>query len=633
MCGIAGIFHFDGTRPDLDLLQRMTTVLAHRGPDGEGVHIGDHIGLGHRRLAIIDLSDAGKQPMSNEDGSIWITYNGEIYNFQDARKELEDRGHCFHSATDSEVVIHAYEEWGTDCLQRFNGMFAFGLWDQPRQRLWLVRDRLGIKPLFYCLRPGKIVFGSEIKAILEDPSVPRDINGEALAYYLALNYTPAPHTLFSTIRQLLPGQYLMIGTEGHEHVTPYWDVVYQEEAYRPDAWYVERFQELFNNAVKLRLVCDVPFGAFLSGGIDSSTVSYFMARNLATPLKTFSIGFGEKTYDELNYARQVARGIQSEHHEQIVKADEAEMLPKLVWHSEEPLADSSMVAVYYLAQMTRKHVTMACGGDGADEIFAGYETYQAYYLHRGYRQLPDWFRRTIIEPWVRRRPVSDAKISWDFKLRRFVKAGDLVSEDAHATWRMIFNAEARRELLAPIWDRPGVRSDAIDLYRQLFTRTNARHPLNRLLYVDTRFFLPNDMLVKVDRMTMAHGLEARVPFLDYRLVEFAATVPPHLKLRFLWLKKYLVKRAMRGKLPASVLWRKKAGFNVPHTRWMKGRLKPFVMDHLSPGRLRQFGLLNEQMVTRLLNDHFYEVADNSFEIWCLLTLMLWWELFLEKKGA
>jgi asparagine synthase (glutamine-hydrolysing) len=365
--------------------------------------------------------------------------------------------------------------------------------------------------------------------------------------------------------------------------------------------------------------------------VDSSAVAYWMARHMSEPLQTFTIGFGEKSFDELIYARQMATVVQSDHHEQIVTADAATILPRIVWHAEEPTADSSMVAVYYLAQMARRHVKMALSGDGADELLAGYETYQAYYWQRWFRLWPGWLRRGLVAPLVRRLPVSDSKVSWDFKLRRLVAAADLPPEDAHASWRMIFDAQARQKLLAPVRHQPGVTADVLDLYRAAFNQTNARHPLNRRLYVDTRFYLPNDMLVKVDRMTMAHGLEAREPFLDYRLVEFAASVPPHLKLKYGRHKKYLLKSSLQGKVPDNLLWRKKSGFNLPNARWLKGELKPFVTDHLSPGCLQEMGLLDPRVTAVLLQDHFNGKADNSHQIWCLLTLSLWWQTFIKDN--
>jgi asparagine synthase (glutamine-hydrolysing) len=629
MCGIAGILRFDGAPAQGETLKRMTDVLAHRGPDGEGAFTCGPIGLGHRRLAILDLSSAGRQPMCDESARIWVTFNGEIYNFREIRSELEGLGHCFRSRTDTEVIPHAYEEWGIDCVHRFNGMFAFALWDDGDRRLWLVRDRLGVKPLFYCRLPHALLFASEIKGILSEPSVPRSLNHEALSYFLALNYTPAPHTLFDRIRQVMPGHYLAVDAQGDVRDVGYWDLRFQEEEC-PNRNYVEEFEAILQDAVSARLVSDVPFGAFLSGGIDSSAVAYWMSRFLKDPVKTFTVAFGEPTFDEDPYARQVAAIIGSEHHEQRVSVDAAALLPKLVWHAEEPTADSSMVAVYALAQETRQHVTMVLSGDGGDETWAGYETYQAHYLHRALRTLPSFVSKHLFQAITAVLPVSDTKVSWDFKMRRLLAAARLSPDDAFASWRTVFDADARAQILSPVWDHPGARADALDLYRAAFARSNAHHPLNRMLYVDTLFYLPNDMLVKVDRMTMAHSLEARGPFLDYRLVEFAATVPPRYKLRHLFCKKYLLKASMKGRLPDQILRRKKAGFNVPNARWIKGELKPFVTDHLSEERLRRMGVLDPRAVETVLRDHFQGRADNSHQIWCMLTLVLWWGQFMER---
>jgi asparagine synthase (glutamine-hydrolysing) len=628
MCGITGILQLDGSVPSKPILEKMTLTLAHRGPDGEGFHIEGPIGLGHRRLSIIDLSSAGAQPMCNEDRSIWITYNGEIYNFMHIRSVLQSRGHAFSSHTDSEVIVHAYEEWGVDCLQKFNGMFAFGLWDAKKDFLWLVRDRLGIKPLFYCQIPNAILFGSEIKAILAHPQVRRLVDVQALAYYLGLNYTPAPFTLFKQIRQVLPGNYLIAESNGRLIQKEYWDIQYKEDdnSKREDE-YLQEFDQILEDSVKLRLVSDVPFGAFLSGGIDSSAVSYWMGKNLKEPLKTFTIGFNEPSFDELEYARQVAGVIGAEHHEKIILANAAEILPKIVWHSEEPTADSSMVAVYYLAQMTRQYVTMVQSGDGADEILAGYETYQVNYFRRLYQSIPKFLRERVFSPLVHSLPMSDSKVSLDSRLKRFVSGAEIEGEVSHGAWRMIFNANDRRQLLTPIWDNAASHSDFLDLFRNTFKRSSAKGSLNRMLYVDTRFYLPNDMLVKMDRMSMAHGLEVREPYLDYRLVEFAASLPPNLKLKDLHLKKYILKKSMEGHLPKEVIWRKKAGFNVPNARWIKGELKPFVMDTLSNTTVSQMGILDPTAVKRLLNDHFSGKAENSHKIWCLLNLAIWWQQF------
>lgn len=627
MCGIVGVLRFDGRPVEREVLHGMSARLAHRGPDGDGVYLDGPLGLGHRRLAILDLSSAGRQPLGNEEGNVWVTFNGEIYNYLELRRDLERLGHRFRSSTDTEVIVHAYEAWGVDCVKRFNGMFAFGLWDARQQQLWLVRDRLGVKPLFYARLSQGLYFGSEIKAIIGEREVDRTLDFASLSYFVSLNYTPAPHTLFANVRQVLPGHYLLV-SGGELRDVEYWDLEYHEDSKRSEAEYLDEFRALLKESVRLRLASDVPFGVFLSGGVDSSAVAYWMSRQLSQPLQSFSAGFGERSYDETAYAQEVARVVGAEHHVRIVGEHEANVLAEIVWHAEEPTADASMVAVWHLAKLARERVKMVLCGDGADETMAGYETYQARYLLQWYHHVPAWIRRGVIAPMVRRLPSSDAKVSWDDKLKRFVAGSMYTPEDAHATWRMIFDPEMRQKLLSPIRDRPGVGADAIDLYRAMFARTNARDPLNRMLYVDTRFYLPNDMLVKVDRMTMAHGLEARTPFLDYRLVEFMARVPARLKLKNFFNKKYLLKASLDGVLPARILRRKKQGFNVPVAHWVKQGMRPMVTDLLSTSTIRQVGWLDEATVRTVLQQHFRGVADHSHQIWCLLSLVLWWRQFI-----
>ncbi|MFH0809605.1 MAG: asparagine synthase (glutamine-hydrolyzing) [Pseudomonadota bacterium] len=629
MCGIAGILNRDGKKVDAELMGRMRDALTHRGPDDFGSHIEGSIGLAHRRLSILDLSTAGRQPLCNEDRSVWITYNGEIYNFATLRAELEALGHHFASHTDTEVIVHAYEQWGLECLDRLRGMFAFGLWDSRRRRLWLVRDRMGIKPLFYSALPDALLFGSEIKSLLEHPAVSRRLDRRALAYYLAMNWIPAPHTLLADVRQLLPGHFLLLENGSQRNVC-YWDLSFREAGNGGRRAWQEEFDALMDSTVREHLVSDVPFGAFLSGGLDSSSLCWWMSRNLAQPLKTFSFAFSESTYNETPYARMVARRMGSDHREASVTPELVDILPRLVRHAEEPTADSSMIGVYYLAREARREVTMVHSGDGADEILAGYETYKAYALTNIYRHLPRALRR-FVRSLVNCVPASDAKVSWDTKLRRFVAGAEWPPEDAHAMWRVIFDHDERSELLAPLWHDPEIRADIVDVYREYFARSDAKDPLNRMLYVDSRLYLPNDMLVKVDRMTMAHGLEARVPFLDHKVVEFCASVPKELKL-CRGSGKYLLKQVMRERLPAPVLRRKKEGFNVPNARWLRQELKPFVTDVLSERSMREMGIFSPIAVRKLLEDHFSRRRENSHRIWCLLTLSLWWRTFMEGSG-
>jgi asparagine synthase (glutamine-hydrolysing) len=633
MCGIAGIYRFDGGPVDTAVLRRMADAIRHRGPDDQGVHVDGQVGLGHRRLSIIDLSPRGRQPMSNEDGSIWISFNGEIYNYQELRVDLIKHGHRFRSDTDTEAIVHLYEEEGVNCLRRLNGMFAFALWDSRARRLLLARDRLGIKPLFYYQDGDKLLFGSEIKSILCDPSVDRQVNVEALHHFLSFNYMAAPLTMFQGVRQLLPAHYLVV-EEGRVSVTEYWDLRFPDGGpTHKDSYYLERVEELFKRAVRRMLVSDVPFGAFLSGGLDSSAVTTFMSQMLEQPVNTFSIGFAEATYSELDYARLVARHCATRHHEQIVSPDTLpDLLPRLVWHGEEPTADASMVPVYYVSRLARQHVTMVLSGDGSDEIFAGYETYTAYYAGDIYRRLPLFLRRRIISELVKRLPVSNAKLSFRYKAGRFVRGANFAPEQGHFYWRLILDEDQKRALYA---DRLERQLQAVDTfqatYARYFQKTTARDPLNRLLYVDTRFYLPNDMLVKVDRMSMANSLEVRVPFLDHELVECLAEVPPSLKLRYFVQTKYLLKSLMRNRLPHRVVHRQKQGFNIPVGAWIREPLRSFVQDILSDAGVRRMGFFKPAAVRQLLSDHFTRKADYGYEIWGLLVFVLWWEAFIEGK--
>ena len=632
MCGIAGIYRFDKEPVDSGLLQRMTDVISHRGPDDEGHYVDGPVGLGNRRLSIIDLSPNGHMPMSNENGSIWMTYNGETYNFRALKEQLNQGKHQFKSNTDSETVIHAYEERGVDVLQDIKGMYAFALWDSNKQRLLLARDRLGIKPLFYYADENKLLFGSEIKCILEDESSKREVDLEALHHFLSFNYTPAPLTMFAGIKQLLPGQYLIV--ENNEiQIHEYWDLNFTSTSHT-EGEYKERLDQHLFDSVESMLVSDVPFGVFLSGGLDSSVVTHYMSRILDQPVKTFSIGFSESSYNELDKARAVATHCKTEHHEEIVTADDLEtLIPHLISHAEEPLADASMIPVYYVSKMAREHVKMVLCGDGADEILAGYETYQANQYAKYYRAIPRFIREGMISPVVNALPVSDQKISLDYKAKRFVKGASQDPEHAHFYWRIIFDEETKRKLYDhEIVSKLNGSSTFEKTFRQYFERTSASSELDRYLYVDTRFYLPNDMLVKVDRMSMANSLEVRVPFLDESLVEFLATVPASLKLKGSKNKKYLLKRVMQDRLPPEILNQRKQGFNIPVGLWLKTRLKEFMKSVLSPERLSEMGLFNQDFVAALQDEHLRGTKDHGYQLWGLLIFTLWWEKFIAQNS-
>lgn len=619
MCGFAGLVRADGGPIDEPLLARMTRILAHRGPDGEALHVEPGAGLGFRRLSIIDLSPQGMQPLSNEDGSIWLVFNGEIYAFQELRARLEAKGHAFRTRTDSEVIVHLYEERGLDFVEDLRGMFAIALWDRARRRLVLARDRLGIKPLFVSERPGALAFGSEVKALLQDPSLPRELDADALDAFLAQNYVAAPQTLLRSVRQLEPGE-LAVYEGGELRRRSYWDLRFPErrEPLEPAAW-TRAVHEALEDAVKTHLVADVPVGALLSGGLDSTTLVAVVAEHHAGRTLTFTADFQEATYGEGALAAANAPKLGVENEQVLFRPPSLDLLRKVVWHADEPTADLSMLPFWSVCELARKRVTVALSGEGADEIFAGYETYTASLLARGYQRVPA-AARALVRRAIAALPDPDTKISTTQKLKRFVAGVELPGEAAHLAWRRIFDPEGRRELFV---DPAHVREPHGDV---ALRRANGAHPLERMLWVDARYYLPSDMLVKADRMSMAHGLEIRVPYLDHPLVELAARVPPELKLRRLVERKWILRRVADRVLPPGVqLPRGKKGFNVPMAAWLRGPLREPAQDLLSESRVRRIGLLRPQAVGRLLQEHLAGGRDRSFELYGLLVLSLWAE--------
>ena len=623
MCGIAGKLNKDSNkRVDAGIVRAMCQTISHRGPDDDGIYVDGPVGLGMRRLSIIDLA-GGHQPLSNEDGTVWVVFNGEVYNYRDLRPNLEARGHRFATNSDTEVIVHLYEEYGPDFVQHLRGMFAIALWDKARETLVLVRDRLGVKPLYYAALGDRLVFGSELKALMAD-GVSREIDRQALHEYLSYNYIPGPRTIFSAVKKLQPGHRL-IARRGHVSVESYWRPEPAVESARggtePVAYYVERLTELLKESIRYRLIADVPLGVFLSGGLDSSTVVAVMRQVSSDPIKTFSIGFEDQSFNELPYARLVARHFETEHHEFVVRPDAIDLVPKLVHFFDEPFADSSAIPSYYLSELARQHVTVALGGDGGDEVFAGYETYAAYKMASLYRGLSP--RLTgMIPSLVARLPVSHKKISFEYKAKRFVQGALLPPERAHYAWKEVFSDEMKAHLYAA--DGWSPLEDPYGAFERQFAECSATAMLTRLQYVDLRVYLPDDILVKVDRTSMAHSLEAREPLLDHKLVEFAATIPPELQLRGLR-KKYLLKRAMAHRLPGQILNRKKGGFNVPVPAWLRGELRDYVRDVLSEKRLSEQGFFNPSHVQQMIRDHADLKADYSRNLWGLLIFALWHE--------
>ena len=616
MCGIAGILNRDGAPVDRESIRRMTDALIHRGPDGEGIHTEGAIGLGHRRLSIIDLQ-GGAQPMCSEDGFAWITYNGEVYNFKELRSELAGLGYRFRTASDTEVVLAAYEAWGPECVNRLRGMFAFGIWDARRRRLFLARDRVGIKPVVYRVDERGLQFASEIKAILADRSVPRELDREALQEYFTYHYVPAPRTIFRGIQKLPPACYLLWSLEAGEPVIRrYWDLRMAPDHRLREAEWVESLDQVLRESVASHLVSDVPVGAFLSGGLDSSSVVAYMANASTTRVKTFSIGFDEADFDELAYARQVAKRYGTDHVEMILKPDVMAVLPQLTGQFDEPFADASAVPTYCVAKMTREHVTVALSGDGGDESFAGYRRYaEAMNVHQRMDSSPLALLKPLLRGIARRYP-SEARGS------RFVGMLGL-SPLARYHGEMTYQRQADLwELLTPEMRCEVSPRIGPEVFARLAAESGSDDALSVLQYLDVRQYLPEDILSKVDRTTMLTSLEARVPLLDHRVMEHAATIPSTLKLRG-GVGKYILKQTMRAHLPGDILTRRKMGFGVPLGTWFRTDLKDFTIDLLSDLQAQQRGILRSDRIDQLLKSHLEGRRDHSAELWAIICFELW----------
>jgi asparagine synthase (glutamine-hydrolysing) len=621
MCGIAGTLELRPERPAArEVVERMCHVLRHRGPDDDGVLVDGALGMGMRRLSIIDLV-TGAQPLANEDGSVWTVFNGEIYNYPELRAELLARGHRLATTSDTEVIVHLYEDHGADFVERLEGMFGLAVWDRTRRRLVLARDRLGIKPLYWTVDGGRLLFGSELKALLA-AGVAREVDLQAMDDYLSLNYVPGPRTIYQGVHKLPPG-HVLICEDGVPVVKRYWTIPYPESPPLPrsEAAWAQQLRSLLRDTVRRHLLSDVPLGVFLSGGVDSSALVALMREVSGERVRTFSIGFDEASYDELDHARAVARRHDTEHHELVVRPDAVDLVPSLVRFFDEPFADSSAVPVFCVSRLARQHVKVVLSGEGGDEVFAGYETYAAWRLAEVYRRLPALVGRRLLPALVDRLPVSHRRVSFDYKAKRFVRGACLPPAEAHFAWKEVFSDDAKAALYG---GRAAEALPARRLYREAFEACPAPEVLTRLQHVDLSVYLPDDILVKADRMSMANSLEARVPFLDHRVVEFAAGLPASLKLRGL-IKKYLLRRTMQDALPDEVVWGPKKGFNVPIAVWLAGPLRDLVRDVLSPKRVREGGLFDPAAVGALLDAHERRRADVSRNIWSLLVFTLWRE--------
>lgn len=635
MCGIAGVMHFaDPSRPvDSAVLERMTRSLAHRGPDGQGLWIAPTggVGLGHRRLRILDLSERGRQPMLRYGGELAITFNGEIYNFRELRTELEALGERFESESDTEVLLAGYRHWGEGLLERISGIYAFAIYDARESLLFLARDPLGVKPLFYSTWGHSFRFGSEIKAILSDPAVPRDLDPEAVDAFLTFSYTPAPLTGLRHVGQLLPGHCAVVDRRGCR-ARRNWDPPYAAQPHVRDFESARKeFTRLLDRVTRAQLISDVPVGAFLSGGLDSAAIvrairraSSSMERTGGARVTALTVGFDEAGFDERVAARRTATSLGVPLEEQIVSVDAAELLPRISHHVEEPTADSSMVPVFCLCRAAREHFTVALSGDGADEILAGYDTYRATALARRYRRLPRGARRWLLSGLARCLPVSDAKYGLRQVIHRFVTGAEMGPGRDHCAWRICLSNELKHRVYAGAFGAAAARHDPLGRYAAHLEDVPAdRSLLSRLLHADTAFYLPNDMLVKVDRMSMAHGLEVRVPFLDIEMVRFAAALPDDFKLHRGRVRKHILRESLRGDIPDSVLDQPKSGFNAPLQAWMRGPLGDLLIDALRSRRDAAEAFVRVDAVEGLLREHRQRRADHAHALFAILMLALW----------
>lgn len=623
MCGICGIYNMQSGEPvSRELIEQMSELIAHRGPDDRGVYLDDNLGFGFTRLSIIDL-DGGHQPMCNETGEIWVVFNGEIWNFKALRQELLEKAHCFRTNSDTEVIVHAYEEYGLDCIQRLHGMFGLAIWDQPRKRLVLARDRVGKKPLYYSRVDGNLVFASEIKSLLRHPHIKRQADVQALADFLSVRYVPGPATLFANIYKVLPGHWLLCENAGIREEY-YWDFTFGETEERPVEDYIQGIQQHITHAVQERLMADVPLGAMLSGGVDSSIITGVMSQLTDKPVKTFSVGFDVPGFNELPYARLVSNHFGTEHHELLVQcSDLTKYWPLLTWHRDEPVSEPSDLGVYLISKLARNHVKVVLSGEGADELFAGYPKYVVDRMARYYHLLPAFMRDRFITPLLSHLP---------YNLRKVKMAGRVLSEPAPQRWMSwfgVFNGQLKNDLLSKKV-KAHIDNDASRTFQRWLSRNKQRDDLSSMLYLDTKIWLPDNLLMKADKMTMAASLESRIPLLDYKLIEYAASIPSSLKVKP-FQTKYLLKRAYADFLPQPVLTRKKMGFNVPNGVWFREGQREIITRLLLSERARSRGFLNNECVATILRDHLEGRTQYTNQLFILASLELWFRVFIDTS--
>ncbi|MEW5977983.1 MAG: asparagine synthase (glutamine-hydrolyzing) [Acidobacteriota bacterium] len=620
MCGINGVVYFDNRPVDGEVIRRMSKVQSHRGPDESGEYLGHQAGLGHRRLSIIDLS-SGQQPLTNEDGTVWISFNGEIYNYADLNRELESR-HRFHTRSDTETIVHLYEECPDDFVAKLRGMFAFGLWDDRRRRLVLARDRLGKKPLYYYHDSAKLVFASEIKSILEHPNLDLEVDEQSLSDYLSLGYVPAPKSIYRQVRKVRPGHYLVC-ERGEIREVRYWDLQFGVNGELSEEEWLQRFLEEFRQAVAIRLMSEVPLGAFLSGGLDSSSVVALMTEILDQPVKTATIGFKEELFDESGFAQEVATHLKTDHHMRVVTPDKIQTIEKLAWHYDEPFSDSSALPTYYVSKVAREKVTVCLSGDGGDENFAGYRRYWFDLRENWLRAvLPSTLRRAVFGPMAYVYPKMDWAPQF---LRAKATFQSLAQEpvegyfESMSTFRKL---DKCRALSGDVQNQ--LRGyDSVDVFRAHYLQSGSDDPLSRIQYLDIKTYLTDDILTKVDRASMATSLEVRCPLLDHKLMELIASMPPTLKLKGR-MAKYLFKRAMERYLPNEIIHRRKMGFGVPLAQWFRGGIKDFAHEHLVS---KSDPYLSSGFIRTIWHQHQSGSRDRSSQLWSVLMFRLWLDQF------
>ncbi len=624
MCGICGIFEYERrTNVDGDIVHKMNQTMIHRGPDDGGVFVGPGIGLGHRRLSIIDLA-GGHQPMSNEDGTIWVLLNGEIYNYPELRKQLLERGHTFATKSDTEAIVHLYEDYAEGCFAKLSGMFSIAIWDSRQRKLVLARDRVGKKPLFYAADDKRIIFGSELKALLAGDSFSREVDTHALSDYFSFGYIPAPKTIYRAVRKVMPGHYVTVAAAGLREIQ-YWDLSFKKVESRNVTEWGELLRHELSEATRVRLMSDVPLGAFLSGGIDSSSVVAFMSRLMERPVITCSIGFQEKKYNESEYAQQVSKLFSTDHHEETVYPNAVDIVDKLAWHYDEPFADSSAIPTYYVSKIAREQVTVALGGDGGDESFAGYRRYKLdYYENRLRSYVPDAIRRNVFGPLGRWYPA----LAWAPRIFRGKSTFQSLSRsplEGYFNSVSYFRPNDKSQLFSSDFQDQLAGYDSIEVFRHYYDRTDSDDLLSKIQYIDIKTYLTDDILAKVDRASMAVSLEVRAPMLDHRFLELAASIPSSLKLHN-GTGKYILKKALEPVLPNNILYRQKQGFAVPLDTWFRRELKEMAHHVILE---TEDGILDNRFLKKIWDQHQRGTYDRSALLWSTLMFRKWQQTFCD----